>query len=52
METLKVKIVGRRFNHVKHEVKSGDTVVLIAEEDNQYDSDAVAFFRQESLCNC
>ena len=32
METLKVKIVGRRFNHVKHEVKSGDTVVLIAED--------------------
>ena len=44
METLKVKIVGRRFNHVKHEVKSGDTVVLIADEDNQYDSDAVAAY--------
>lgn len=44
METLKVKIVGRRFNHVKHELKSGDTVVLIADEDNQYDSDAIAAY--------
>ena len=44
METLKVKIVGRRFNHVKHEVKSGYTVDLIAEEDNQYDSDALAAY--------
>lgn len=33
MENLKVKIVGRRFNPIKQELKSGDTVVLIAEED-------------------
>ena len=44
MENLKVKIVGRRFNPIKQELKSGDTVVLIAEEDNKFDSDAIAAY--------
>lgn len=44
METLKVKIVGRKFNPIKQEVKSGDTVLLIADEDNKFDSDAIAAY--------
>lgn len=42
-----VKVVGLSFNNPSHNVEAGEYVVLKADENNQYDGDAVAVYNGE-----
>lgn len=41
------KTVGMKFYNVENEVENGDYLILIAEEDNPHDSDAIAVYNGE-----
>lgn len=42
-----VKVVGLSFNNPSHNVEAGEYVILKADENNQYDGDAVAVYNGE-----
>ncbi|WP_405265307.1 hypothetical protein [Methanobrevibacter sp.] len=44
---LKAKVVGRPFYKVEHEVEEGDYLILIPDECNEFDSDAISVFNGE-----
>ena len=48
MVELKTKVVGLSYHKVDNPVTSGDTVILVAESDNDFDNDAIAVYNKEN----
>ena len=48
MVELKCKIVGLSYHKVENPVTSGDTVILVAESNNEFDNDAIAAYNKEN----
>lgn len=44
---LKTKVVGLSYNRVDNPVTSGDTVILVAESNNEFDNDAIAVYNEQ-----
>lgn len=48
MVDLKCKVVGLSYHKVENPVTSGDTVILVAESNNEFDNDAIKVINKEN----